>query len=511
MPMTDRLSPGLYRKASAMTWRRRTALALAIMLPLGLSACQVPQSGPISWINDIADEVIPGRGTARPVTPARPGQTAPQAPAQPTPPPAARLPASPAQAPVAPASVPAQVPGPAQSTPPQLPTVATVPQPAPVTTDALPPPSVATPAATPGEPVLQLRPPGDQAGIRIGLLLPLSGANAAIGRAMLDAAQMAIFDINDVRITMLPRDVGEKAEDAVAAAQDLLAAGADVIVGPLLAASVQAVAPIARARGIAVLSFSSDRNVAGPGTYILGFTPDQQIERVVAFAKARGISRIGALAPETAYGQLVMGALRTSTARHQIALGRSETYPADTADLTPIARKFATAELRRAENEPGIDALLLPEGGAKLRALAPLLPYFDLDPRRVKFLGTGLWDDSSIGAESALVGGWFASPDPSGFIEFRQRFEATYGRRPPRIASIAYDAVALAGVLGRDYGAKAFLPESIGNPDGFTGYDGLFRFRPDGVVERGLAIIEVQARGLRTIDPAPTSFIPKTN
>src|SRR3546814_12095909 len=59
----------------------------------------------------------------------------------------------------------------------------------------------------------------------------------------------------------------------------LLAEGAQIIIGPVFSSSTAAVAPLAQARGVKVLSFSTDRAVAGNGVYLLGFTPDQQVER----------------------------------------------------------------------------------------------------------------------------------------------------------------------------------------------------------------------------------------
>lgn len=384
------------------------------------------------------------------------------------------------------------------------------------------------PLAIPG-----LLPPGGAEVLRIGFLAPLSGPNAGFGRALFEAAQLALFDLADDRLVLLPRDTEGQPEKASAAAAQLLAEGAQIIIGPLFSSSTAAVAPLAQARGVKILSFSTDRAVAGNGVYLLGFTPDQQVERVVAFARTRGMTRFAMLAPDSGYGNAVVQAAGAAVTQSGGDLVRVDRYPGDTADLTPIVRRFAAAlralpprvaapaalpgspptaaPAELAPGRPPVDAVLLPEGGARLRALAPLLPYFDIDPRGVKFLGTGLWDDPSLGTEPALLGGWFAGPAPEGFADFARRFEQSFGRRPPRLASIAYDATALAGILAKQGGAAAFSDLVLTNPDGFAGYDGIFRFRADGVVERGLAILEVQRRGSRVIDPAPASFRPPVN
>ncbi|WP_370153607.1 penicillin-binding protein activator [Ferrovibrio sp.] len=373
---------------------------------------------------------------------------------------------------------------------------------------------------------LTLTPPGSSDVIRIGFLAPLSGPSAPLGRALFDAAQMALFDLADDRLLLLPRDTEGQPDKAAAAAADLLAAGAQIIIGPLFSSSTAAVAPLARARGVRLLSFSTDQGVAGNGTFLLGFMPDQQVARAIGFARSRGMSRYALLAPDSPYGNAIAQAAETAVAQAGGRLLKAERYPGDgSADLTPVVRRFAAAlralpprgpeEAMAAGIDPAlsrpVDALLLPEGGARLRALAPLLPFFDVDPRAVKFIGTGLWDDTSLGSEPALVGGWYAGPAPEGFEAFRKRFEQAYGRRPARLASLAYDATALVGILAQRGGAAAFTDLVLTNPDGFAGYDGIFRFRADGTVERGLAMLEIQRRGSRVIDPAPANFLPPGN
>ena len=97
-------------------------------------------------------------------------------------------------------------------------------------------------------------------------------------------------------------------------------------------------------------------------------------------------------------------------------------------------------------------------------------------------------------------------PDPSARTDFQERYQATFSREPTRLASLAYDAVALAALLSRDQGAQGFHRAALENPEGFAGSDGIFRFRADGSIERGLAIMEVRASGAVALDPAPRRF-----
>jgi ABC-type branched-subunit amino acid transport system substrate-binding protein len=374
-------------------------------------------------------------------------------------------------------------------------------------------------------------PPGVADPILVALLLPLTGPHAGLGRAMQDAAVLAISELAAPNLVLLPRDTGGTPAGARAAAETALQQGARLILGPVFRDAVLAVAEAARPRRVPVIAFSTDRTVAGNGVYLLGFTPGQQIERVVLFAAARGLTRFAALSPNSPYGYAVVQELQTALAANGLAMIGAEFYAADgsgaeaavkslaqrdarraqlnrrRAELRGIGDAQARRELKRLENagtygELPFQALLLPEGGDVLRQVAPLLPYYDVDG--VRLLGTGLWDDASLAREPALAGGWFAAPAPAVAEDFKRSFEAAYGRKPPRLASLAYDAAALAAVLAQS--GSRFDPDTLETPSGFNGSDGIFRFGPDGIAERGLAILEIGAGGIKVVDPAPVSF-----
>lgn len=393
---------------------------------------------------------------------------------------------------------------------------------------------VFAPAIGPPEPP-RLVPPGDEGPVRVALLLPLSGPEQSLGRALLDAAIMALFEIGGEDLVLAPQDTRGTPEGAQAAAETALQEGAQLILGPVFSASVAAAAVPARARGVAMVAFSTDASVAGNGVFLLAFMPQQQVERVVGYAAAQGHQRFAALAPETPYGFAVVEALQRAATAVGGLLTQAQLYPETAEDLMEPVRMLADYEYRRdrlvAERRAleargggdarlelqrleeistlgalGYDAVLIPEGGSRLRQIAPLLPFFDIHPEVVKYLGTGLWDEETIGLEPSLVGGWFAAPPPQQRGAFFDRFSALHGYRPSRIATLSYDAVALAAVLSRGSAGADFSVASLTSSSGFAGTDGIFRFLANGVAERGLAVMEVEPLGLKVIDPAPTAF-----
>jgi branched-chain amino acid transport system substrate-binding protein len=153
-----------------------------------------------------------------------------------------------------------------------------------------------------------------------------------------------------------------------------------------------------------------------------------------------------------------------------------------------------------------VDAVFLPAGPEDLQTLAPLLASNGLTGASVQFLGTGQWDSPALGREKALIGGWYAAPDPKGWSNFSANYAKTYGSTPPRIASLGYDAVSLAVTLSQNPRGERYTMAQLTRPSGFSGVDGLFRLLPDGTSERGLAILQLREYGPQVIQPAPNSF-----
>ncbi|MBF0093904.1 MAG: penicillin-binding protein activator [Alphaproteobacteria bacterium] len=334
--------------------------------------------------------------------------------------------------------------------------------------------------------------------VRVALLVPLSGTSSGVGEAMLNGAQLALFDSADANFVLQVYDTGGSAEGAATAAATALQEGARLIVGPVFSAAVKAVAPLARNGGVPVIAFSTDTAAAGPGVFLMGFLPRQQVQRVALHARSQGLTRFAALAPSTEYGRTVTAALRETVTASGGNVTEVEYYDPAAPEHSPTVRRVAARH--------AFDAILVPDKGPRLKALASLLPYFEVDLQKVRLLGTLLWADTTFAGEPALVGGWYAVPSGPLQKPFATRYRQVFGAAPPDNTSLAYDAIALVATLARAPGGPKFDLPTLTADSGFAGVDGIFRFRPDGTTERGLAVMEVTASGPTEISPAPTSF-----
>lgn len=352
-------------------------------------------------------------------------------------------------------------------------------------------------AATPATP----EPTGTA--VKVAVLVPLSGKNASLGQAMLKAAQLALFDVGSHNFELITADTGSTAQGAAAAAQRAVADGANLILGPIFAEDVRAAKPVAGPANVPMVAFTTDWTLADSNTYIFGFLPTLQAERVVSYAQSRGLSRLAVIAPHTEYADLIV------TAINRMAMPMATLrYKAGQADLTQELSAFTTQHANTTANGPFFfDSVLLPLGGESLRSLTAQLDQFGIRGNRVRFIGTGLWDDTTALSDPMLNGGWFAAPDPAARMDFERRYQQTFGGTPPRLATLAYDATALAAVLARsDTSGRPYSRDRMTASRGFAGIDGVFRFRNDGLAERALAIVEISGGTTRVIDPAPTAF-----
>src|SRR5580692_13122730 len=337
--------------------------------------------------------------------------------------------------------------------------------------------------------------------VKAGLILPLSApGNAGVaGQAMRNAAEMAIAEFKDPNIQLLVKDDGGTAEAARLGAQQALDEGAEIILGPLFAQSVSVVGQVARARNIPVIAFSTDTNVASAGVYLLSFLPESDVERIVQYAASTGKRSYAALIPDNPYGTVVEAAFKQAVARRNGQIIAIERYPHDKARMAGPIRNVAQAAVRA-------EALFIPDGGDAVPDVVQTLNSDGVNLKKIQLLGTGLWDDPRISSNPALDGGWYAAPDGAGYRGFADRYRARYRQEPGRTATLAYDAVALIAALVKTQGTQRFSTAVLTNPSGFTGIDGLFRFRADGTNERGLAVLRVTASGSQIIAPPSRSF-----
>jgi len=353
------------------------------------------------------------------------------------------------------------------------------------------PPPVTRPAPKPANPNGL---PEDVARHRVALLVPLSGPNAAVGQSIADAAALALADTGGKALRITNYDTAQGAE---AAARKALADGNKVFLGPLLSEDVRAVEAPAAAAGVPVIAFSNDADAAGDDVWLLGFSPAQSIDRIVRFAKSKGLTRFAALIPPGVYGRNASNTLIRTAEAAGGSVVAMQSYQRSPGSLAAAIQTISKEKF---------DAVLIADSGRIAIASAPLIRKSN--GAAVRILGTELWNtEPSLNNSPAMAGAWFASVDDTLFKQFVTRYRARYGRTPYRLASLGYDAVLLTVRIAKDWRVGDRFPvDALADDGGFVGVDGAFRFARSHIAERALAVHQLGAGGGTVISPAPQGF-----
>jgi ABC-type branched-subunit amino acid transport system substrate-binding protein len=333
--------------------------------------------------------------------------------------------------------------------------------------------------------------------VRIGLILPLSAAGGvgAAAAAIRNAAELAMSEFEKPEITLIVKD--DRGDPAMARemAQQALSEGAELILGPFTAAAVQQASQVTKAAGRPMIAFSSDTSVAQPGVYLLSFTPQTDVARVMSYAASKGKRSCAALLPEGSFGNVILAEFEQQISRLGMTQGPVRRY----------APGRAGEAARALAGEMGTtDSLLATDLTDAMASTADAIAAAGIN--NVQMLGTGVWNDLSVLQKPALQKGWFAAPDAAGFNSFASRYRKRFNANPTRTATIGYDSVALAAALVLTQGSNRFTQATLTNPSGFAGQDGIFRFRADGTNERALAVLQVNNRSAQMVSAPPKGF-----
>jgi len=347
------------------------------------------------------------------------------------------------------------------------------------------------------------------AAIKVALLLPLSGSYKDLGRGMQDAAQLALFRIGDPRLTLLPIDSKDSPAGAAAAAKEAVSQGAKIILGPIFSSGAKAITQIAAENNIQVVSFSNDASLARSGVFAIGTMPEQQVNRMVNFAIEKGITDFTTILPSDAYGAAVTNELKQTIAGRQgVSILKNEVYQADNQgriiSLDDHVKSVFNAAISGATTAPR--AMIIPANTSAMTQILGVISKNNYDKSKIKFLGSDQWNDAAILSNTVLEGSWFTALPRERRRDFEIKFKEIYGYNPPKLCGLAYDGVALAATLARSSNGDTFSRESLTNPRGFIGVDGIFRLQDNGLAERGFAIMSVKGGSAVLIDSAPTSF-----
>lgn len=340
--------------------------------------------------------------------------------------------------------------------------------------------------------------PTDAARHRVALLVPLSSRDirtSEAGQSLANAVTMALLDTNADTLRITTYDTGTSAGEA---ARQAIVDGNKLILGPLIGQNVPAVRAQAQPAGVPVIAFSNDIEVAGSGVYLMGYMPEQSIDRTVRYARSQGSNQFAILAPDNTYGTRSYDAFRRALDETGGNFVARETYSPGNTSIISAAQRLRTSG--------GYDTVLIADRGR--RAAAPARELKRDGAQGTRILGTERWSGEADVVRSAVLdGALYSAVSEKRLLQFVDSYEQRFGSAPDRLATLGYDAVLLTIRMTRDWEVGTKFPaESLLNAGGFLGIDGAFRFDRTGVAQRALEVRQIQDGKVLTADPAPDSF-----
>ena len=342
--------------------------------------------------------------------------------------------------------------------------------------------------------------------IAVALLVPGGSGQASdaiLAKSLENAARLAMADLSGVKIDLRVYQTGGSPGQAQAMAVKAIDEGAAIILGPVFAQEANAAGVAAAGRGVSILAFSNNTDIAGGNVFLLGPTFDNTARRLASYAVRQGKNRVMIVHDKTTAGNLGKAAIQKGVSSAGGSVVAVASYEFSQNGVTG-----AVPGIIQTARESGATALFLTADTAgALPLLSQNLIDGGIDRTTTKFLGLTRWDiPTATLSLPGVQGGWFALPDPTLYAQFQSRYKAAFGEAPHPIAGLAYDGIAAIGALARR-GKNADLgPRGLTQNAGFAGVTGIFRFRANGTNERGLAIAEIRNNQLVIIDAAPRSF-----
>lgn len=374
---------------------------------------------------------------------------------------------------------------------------------------------------------------------RVAVLLPMSGANAAAGRAIRSSVEMAVLGAGAQNLAVTFYDMAQNPSQQISAA---IATNPEIIVGPIFSGDARMLRDM-KPEELPVLSFTSDAASLGSGVMTMALMPTNSVEAIVKEIKSDGIKEFVILAPDTASGRLMAGTARAAATMYDVPVAGVFFYTEKDADSIKMATSAATMNTARvaANNRAReilsdiltnerltalekssltrqldnlsktdtlgklpYDAVLFLGSGDDAKSLASFMRYYGVGSRDARFYGTALWDGSDITYDITMAGAKYATLPPIN-AEFANVYEQIAGAAPSRLSSFGYDAANMA--LGMMYANKSNAAYLL-DPSGYVGTDGVMRLRPTGESERALRIVALDGSGeVRDEKPAAANFM----
>ena len=302
--------------------------------------------------------------------------------------------------------------------------------------------------------------------LRIGLLAPLSGDYKDLGTSLLLSTQLALGEINDDKVVIIPRDSGsDNKEKLNSAIEDIIANGAKIIIGPPTSFLRN---ELEKYNDTIFISLSNKNPKIKKNVINIGISLESQLAAIKKFLKKEKRTKTVILYPKNKYEKFIDEKIK------QLKLDNYDVFKynpdpriltGEIEKLTNYSQRKKNLESRKkvlekkdddqSKNELEIldrlytlgsvdfDSVIIIDFGSNLKSVLSSLVYTDVDDSSVLFTTVNQWFDESIFRENSVKNLYFPSINMRQFKNYNENYYKTFGLKPDEITILAYDALGL--------------------------------------------------------------------
>ena len=355
--------------------------------------------------------------------------------------------------------------------------------------------------------------------INIGIMLPLSGKHYLIGRSLLNSAQLALEKTNQKNIEFHIVDTGD-VNRLTNNLNYLIKKKVEIVIGPVFTDNVKRVKNIVDQNNLTIISLSNNVDNESKNIYVFGLTARDEINKIIDYSVEKNLKKYSIILPNNYYGEKIKNTI------NKVQLSRKDFfvnfiyYDPLNPDFYEVSKTVSDYENRKIKLEKRLeelskinsqsakekvkklekldtygelefDALIIfAQNINEVIALSSILPYYDVDPKKIQYIGNSTWAKKQVLKEPGLQNSFFSSIDLDSMKHFEEIYKETFKTKPHPLGIFIYDLVGLIAKLNPN--DSKFKDQMIRFNEGIVGKAGWFKFHTMGKVIREPLIFQIK-------------------
>jgi len=348
----------------------------------------------------------------------------------------------------------------------------------------------------------------------VSIILPIN-KKYEISKQFVNVIELATYE-KQLQNTSFTIDLYNDSNDLQKIIQEKISPG-KIFIGPLDSKETVFLNQYCK-QGVMFFSFASKKDLAKECVFLINFFPENELKTL--FKNFPSGSKIALLYPENTYGYMINLLIDDIANQSDSVIINRASYNEDLTNVREAIKELGKYELRKYDlnrqkqilatkkdeqskerlkrlkkfqttKDLDFTHILLPDYGLRLLQVAPLLPYYDVDPDVVQFVGTGVWDDPVFFSEPSLQNAIFPGVQINKRENLIKDYNNMYGSKLMRTSTLAYDMIGLLSYMYKQDMSLNNVYELLNNHNiKFDGIDGSFYFK-NNVIERNLDIVQI--------------------